>query len=215
MKKAIIFDLDGTILDTIYDIHQAVNVGLKSFNYPEVSVEKVMQSVGSGAKQMIGLCAPKASFQDIQYIYDCYQSFYDANHKDLTLIYEGMLSLLIELKKKYKLAVVSNKYDHLVQSLLNYYFKDLFDASLGMKESIPIKPEPDMIIKIMKDLKVDVEEVIYVGDSEPDILVSKRLGLDHVAVSYGYRNDKQLKKMEPMHLVQDVASLSNFLLSQI
>jgi phosphoglycolate phosphatase len=215
MKKAIIFDLDGTILDTIYDIHQAVNIGLKKFNYPQVSIEQVKQSVGSGAKQMIALCAPDATSAEVQLIHDMYQAYYDDNHKDLTVIYEGMLSLLKELKQKYKLAVVSNKYHHLVQSLLNYYFKDLFDASLGMTQYIPIKPEPDMVIKMMQDLKVDVNEVIYVGDSEPDILVSKRLGLDHIAVSYGYRNETQLQKMKPMHLIKDVETLKYFLLSQV
>lgn len=213
MKKAILFDLDGTILDTIKDIHQAVNVGLKTYGYQDVTVDKVKQSVGSGAMQMIALCAPYADKEMVKKIHDRYQTSYDQNHKDLTTIYDGILPLLKALKEKYQLAVVSNKYDHLVQSLLHHYFPDIFDDALGMTKDLPIKPEPDMVLKVFNDLNVTPHEVIYIGDSEPDILVSKRIGMDHIAVSYGYRDENVLKELSPMHLAKDVDSLKKILLS--
>ena len=215
MKKAILFDLDGTILDTILDIHQAVNIGLKTFGYDDVTVEKVKKSVGSGAIQMIALCAPSANEVMIKNIHDTYQEAYDQNHKDLTTIYDGMLPLLKELKKTYRLGVVSNKYDHLVQSLMHHYFLNIFDASLGMTNERPIKPAPDMVLKVLNDLNVTPQDVLYIGDSEPDILVSKNLDMDHVAVSYGYRDAELLKGLDPMYLVKDVAALKKLLMSLI
>ncbi|MDA0871573.1 MAG: HAD family hydrolase [Firmicutes bacterium] len=213
MKKAILFDLDGTILDTIKDIHQAVNIGLKTYGYQDVTVDKVKKSVGSGAMQMIALCAPSANQEMVKHIHDAYQTSYDQNDKDLTTIYDGMLSLLKELKKKYQLAVVSNKYDHLVQSLIHHYFPNIFDAALGMTKDLPIKPEPDMVLKILYDLNIIPSEAIYIGDSEPDIIVSKRIGMDHIAVSYGYRDEHILKALSPMHLAKDVDTLKKILLS--
>jgi phosphoglycolate phosphatase len=215
MKKAILFDLDGTILDTIKDIHQAVNVGLKTYGYNNVTVDQVKRSVGSGAMQMIALCAPSAHQEMVKKIHDAYQTAYDKNHKDLTMIYEGILPLLNQLKKKYQLAVVSNKYDYLVKSLIQHYFPNIFDAALGMTKNLPIKPEPDMVLKVCKDLNVTPHEVIYIGDSEPDIIVSKRIGMDHIAVSYGYRDNELLKALQPMHLVKDVESLKKLLLLSI
>ncbi len=215
MKKAILFDLDGTILDTIKDIHQGVNVGLKTYGYSNVTVDQVKRSVGSGAMQMIALCAPSANKEMVKKIHDAYQISYDENHKDLTTIYDGVLPLLKELKKKYQLAVVSNKYDHLVQSLIHHYFPNIFDAVLGMTKNLPIKPEPDMVLKVFKDLNRTPDEVIYIGDSEPDILVSKRIGMDHIAVSYGYRDEKILKALSPMHLAKDVETLKKLLVSQM
>ena len=213
MKKAIIFDLDGTLLDTIYDIHQAVNVGLKSFGYPTVSVDHVRQSIGSGAMQMIKRCAPKASENHVKSIHDTYQTYYDANHKDLTVIYDGILNLIQRLKSSYKLGIISNKYHHLVQSLSEYYFNDKFDIVLGMTPERPIKPAPDMLLHICNFMNVSKEEIIYIGDSEPDIIVAKTLNVNHIAVSYGYRTKEQLLQLNPMHLVNDVKALEKVLLS--
>jgi phosphoglycolate phosphatase len=209
MKKAIIFDLDGTLLDTIYDIHQAVNFGLQAYGYEVVSLNHVRQSVGSGAMQMIQKCAPKASQIHVKTIHDTYQAYYDANHKDLTVVYEGITQLLQTLRVKFKLAVVSNKYHHLVQSLTDHYFKDTFDSVLGMTDMYPIKPAPDMILHVCNQLNITTQDVLYIGDSEPDILVAKTLNLDHIAVSYGYRTQEQLHLLDPMYLVKDVKTLQN------
>ena len=213
MKKAMIFDLDGTLLDTIYDIHQAVNIGLKTFGYKEVSVDHVRQSVGSGAMQMIKRCAPKASDNHVKSIHDTYQAYYDANHQDLTVIYDGIIELLQKLKLSYQLAVVSNKYHHLVQSLSAYYFKDIFDVVLGMTDALPIKPAPDMILHVCHAMNISKDDIIYIGDSEPDIIVAKALNVDHIAVSYGYRTENQLLQLNPMHIVNDVKTLDEVLMS--
>ena len=214
MKKAILFDLDGTILDTIRDIHQAVNIGLITYHFDEVSLDKVKQSVGSGAKQMIALCAPGADPDMIQRIHDVYQTSYDHNHTDLTVVYDGMVLLLKKLKKKYQLAVVSNKYDHLVQSLVSFYFPNIFDVALGMTKNVPIKPEPDMVLKVFSTLNVRAQEVIFIGDSEPDILVSKKLYMDHIAVTYGYRDEHQLKIHKTMFTANSVKALEDILISE-
>lgn len=213
MKKAIIFDLDGTLLDTIYDIHQAVNIGLQTYGYASVTLEHVRQSVGSGAMKMIKQCAPNASDIELKRIHDAYQSYYDVNHKDLTVVYDGMTHLLQILKKHYKLAVVSNKYHHLVRSLTDHYFKDTFDFVLGMTEAFPIKPAPDMILHVCNQLNITTKDVLYIGDSEPDIFVAKTLKLDHIAVSYGYRTHEQLDSLDPMYLVEDVKTLQNVMTS--
>lgn len=213
MKKAIIFDLDGTLLDTIYDIHQAVNIGLQAYGYEVVSLNHVRQSVGSGALQMIQKCAPKASQIHVKTIHDTYQAYYDANHKDLTVVYEGITQLLQTLRVKFKLAVVSNKYHHLVQSLTDHYFKDTFQIVLGMTDMYPIKPAPDMILHVCNQLNITTKDVLYIGDSEPDILVAKTLNLDHIAVSYGYRTQEQLHLLDPMYLVKDVKTLQKVMTS--
>jgi len=215
MLKAVIFDLDGTLIDTIQDIQVAVNFALKKHHFNEVSMEFVTQSIGSGAYQLIDRVTNHAS-KDIQdQIYKSYQAYYDTHHDVYSKPYEGITNLLEYLSNVgIQLGVVSNKHHHLVESIIQKHFKTIHHYH-GMKHAIPIKPDPAMIDIVLKAMSVSKDEVVFIGDSEPDIIASKASGIACIAVGYGYRSLDQLALLKPNYQVSDVLALTHFLKERI
>lgn len=194
--ELIIFDMDGTILNTLDDLKNSLNHALALSDMPVKELEDVRKIVGNGIRKMIECATPKgtdAAQEDK--IYEDFMEHYQVHCADLTRPYEGIVALLQILKEKnYKTAVVSNKADDAVQDLCNQYFKDLFDCAVGEQAEIAKKPAPDMANMVLKTLDIPREKAVYIGDSEVDIATAKNSGLDAIIVEWGFRDKDFLKE---------------------
>ncbi len=189
MKTAILFDLDGTLLDTLEDLKDAVNHALRTHSYPERTLEEVRCFVGNGAYRLNRLAAPEtASEAEVQALFATFRSFYDANCRIKTRPYAGIPEALEALKKRFPVAIVSNKPDSAVKTLCADYFPGLY--ALGEAADCPRKPAPDMVYKAMAVL--GAEKCIYVGDSEVDVRTAKNAGVPCLSVLWGFRNRQEL-----------------------
>ena len=193
MNIGILFDLDGTLLDTLGDLCDSVNHTLSHFGYPERSLEEVRRFVGNGALQLIRLSIPQGEDPAAPFAY--FQEYYNAHCRIKTQPYEGILPALDALKEKYPVAIVSNKPDRAVKQLCADYFPGIW--ALGEAPDCPRKPAPDMVYKAMAQL--GVERCIYVGDSEVDILTAKNAGVPCLSVSWGFRDGNTLEQAGGLH----------------
>ncbi|OHE30946.1 MAG: hypothetical protein A2084_00775 [Tenericutes bacterium GWC2_39_45] len=211
MIKGIIFDMDGTILNTIDDITDSVNYALASMEYPLQTVHQVKMAVGSGAIQLIERVLPALSSKElVMKVFKIYQAHYDQNNSNKTGPYEGIMLLLNQLRTQgFKLSVVSNKYDHLVQELNEKIFNKYFDVSIGEIKGIPIKPAPDMIDKALKLLDLKKDEVLFVGDSEIDMLTATNAKLKSVGVTWGFRDQSVLEAHHADFIIHKPEELFN------
>ncbi|MDD3745987.1 MAG: HAD family hydrolase [Anaerostipes sp.] len=194
--KAIIFDMDGTILNTLDDLKDSLNVVLKKNQYPLRSMEEVRSFVGNGIQKLIERAVPEGISQDdLNRVYMEFKAYYQEHCAIKTKPYDGILELLKELKEKgYLTAVVSNKADDAVQDLCKEYFPGLFHCALGEKEEIRKKPAPDSVFATLKELKVEAKDAVYIGDSEVDFATAQNAKLDHIIVRWGFRDEDFLRK---------------------
>lgn len=214
MVKGIIFDMDGTILNTIDDVVASVNYAMRHFNLPEKTVQEVKDGIGRGAINLIEDVVPKGTSEaDIYKIYEVYQTYYDQHTNDFTAPYEGILDLLKTLKNNgYKLAVVSNKYRYLVEALNHDIFKDYFDISMGEMDGVPIKPAPDMIHIALKEMNLSKDEVIFIGDSDVDMMTATNANIKSIGVTWGYRSKEVLIKHKANYIIdqpKDIIKIIN------
>lgn len=209
MIKGIIFDMDGTILDTLTDITLSVNHALRLFHLPEKNEEDIKLAVGNGALKLIERVTPITySKEQIKRVWEVYQAYYNQHSNDHTGPYPGILELLETLKHQgLKLAVVSNKFEHLVKALNIQIFKGYFDASVGEVSGIPIKPDPAMVHKALTILHLKPEEVLYVGDSEVDMLTAHNAHLVSVGVTWGFRSEDLLRSHQAQHIIHHPSEL--------
>ena len=193
-----IFDLDGTVLNTLADLTHAVNVALAACGYPTRTQAQVCSFVGNGIKKLIARAVPAhTSQQDIARVHAAFTAYYGAHCADKTAPYEGTLSMLRELRARgVKTAVLSNKADYATGVLCNAYFEGLFDVVAGERESegIPKKPTPDAVLAIMVQCGVTAAETVYIGDSEVDIQTAANAGIDVISVSWGFRSADFLRE---------------------
>ena len=187
MKTAILFDLDGTLLDTLEDLADSTNTILRQLGYPERTVEEVRRFVGNGARRLIEQAVPEGA--DAGEAFAVFQPYYAAHCRIKTRPYDGIPEALAYLKGKYPIAIVSNKPDTAVKILCADYFPGIY--ALGEAPDCPRKPAPDMVRKAMAAL--GVERCIYVGDSEVDVLTAKNAGADCVSVLWGFRDRKDME----------------------
>ena len=201
MKTAIIFDLDGTLLDTLGDLHAATNHVLAQFGYPQRTIEEVCRFVGNGAARLIHLAVPEEAEEGP--VLAAFQSYYAAHCDILTKPYDGIVEALAVLGEKYPLAVVSNKPDRAVKELAKIYFPALF--ARGESTDCPRKPAPDMVHKAME--AIGVERCIYVGDSDVDIETAKNAGVPCISVTWGFRGEEELLASGARYLCHDPKDL--------
>jgi phosphoglycolate phosphatase len=213
MITCIIFDMDGTILNTLKDIQMSVNHAFQMKGYPLISIDDTRRAVGNGAKTLIKRTAPEhLSIQELDSTYHLYQSYYDIHHSDFTCPYDGIIILLKELKRLgYKLAVVSNKVEHLVKELNEKMFLGLFDVAIGEVKGIPIKPAPDMIYRALSLLDIPKEQSIFIGDSEVDILTAKHANLTSIGVTWGFRDQELLISHGADYIISEPKALLTIL----
>ena len=196
--KTIIFDLDGTILNTLVDLKNAVNHGLKSRNLPEKDLEYVRTAIGNGTQVLIKRCCPKEiSEEEREIVFANFKNYYLMHFADNTKPYEGILEMLKSLTSKCKLAVVSNKDHDLTTKLINKEFNGLFDIVQGSYFDQPKKPNPYLINKIIKENKLDKKECLYIGDTNIDKESANNAELEYLLINYGYRTKEELEKMCP------------------
>ena len=191
MYETIIFDLDGTLLDTLDDLHAAVNAALAAFALPLRSKEEVRGFVGNGIANLMRRAIGESFDVDFDGALSAFKEYYKAHCKDKTAAYAGIIPLLQELKARgIKTAVVSNKADFAVKLLSDEYFGDLLLASVGENESAGIrkKPAPDSLLSVMEQLGASKDTTVYVGDSEVDILTAKNAGVDCLSVTWGFKD---------------------------
>ncbi len=215
--KTIIFDLDGTILDTLQDLTNAVNHGLKTYNLAEMGIDFVRKAIGNGTQVLIRRCIfDNLTENEIQAVFNSFKSYYLDHYDDYTRPYPGIKELLTELKGKCKIAVVSNKDDDLVNKLINKEFPGLFDIIQGSYFDKPKKPDPYLINKITKENNLNKEECLYIGDTNVDKESADNAGLQYHLVSYGYRSKEELKKICPNDIPFDtVEELRKYLLKWV
>ena len=196
--KTVIFDLDGTILNTLEDLKNAVNYGLKSKNLPEKDLQFVRKAIGNGTQVLIKRCTPEdISDKERQIIFNIFKSYYLEHYADNTKPYPGITELLKSLKGKCRLAVVSNKDDDLTKKLISKEFPGMFDIIQGSYLDKPKKPHPFLINKIIEDYNINKADCLYIGDTEIDKESAENAGLDYLLVNYGYRTKEELEKICP------------------
>ena len=209
MTQAVIFDLDGTLLNTLGDLTAAVNHALSACGLPTRTEAEVRTFVGDGVKQLIARsCPADAQEATLAAVLDKYLVHYAAHNMDLTAPYDGLLDLLADLRAQgIKTAVVSNKHDHGVQALCAHYFDGLLDAAVGGSDARPLKPAPDSLLYTIAVLGVDPAAVWYVGDSVQDVMTARAAGVRCVAVTWGFQDAPRLAAECPAQMVDTADEL--------
>lgn len=211
--NTVIFDLDGTLLNTLEDLGDSVNYALKSFGYPKRTYEEIRSFIGNGIKDLIFKAVPNEADEETSL--KCLQIFkdhYKTNMQNKTAPYDGIIELLEILNSKgFKLGIVSNKYDFGVKNLNKYYFKDLIPVAIGECEGVRKKPAPDTVLKAMKELNSQKENTLYVGDSGSDMITAQNASVKSVGVTWGFRDKKSLKESGADFLIDYPAQLLDIL----
>lgn len=194
MIKTIIFDLDGTLLNTLEDLMISANYALLEFGFPTHSLEDIRKFVGNGVKKLIERAVPIDCPQDvIEKCLDVFKEHYSKNMYNHTKPYDSILEILEKLHNKgLKIGVVSNKFDSAVKELCQKYFLNLVDIAIGQSDDVPKKPAPNVVFKAMKELSAEPSSTIYVGDSEVDVQTAKNSDLPCIGVLWGFRDRKDL-----------------------
>jgi len=215
--KTLIFDLDGTILDTLVDLKNAVNQALNYFKLPEKDLEFVRKAIGNGTTVLIKRCTPSSlSDEERQKVFDVFKAYYLSHYADYTKPYPGMKEMLSKLKGKVTLAVVSNKDNDLTNKIITKEYPGLFDIIQGSYLDHPKKPDPYLINKIIKENNINKDECLYIGDTNVDKESATNVGLPYLLVNYGYRTKEELEKMCPNDTtISSVDELYNYLLKWV
>lgn len=218
MIKAVVFDLDGTILNTITTITHFVNQTLQKHNVSPITESECKTFIGDGARKLIERSLRSKVFFDnneTEIILSEYNSSYDSDPYYLTEKYEGIEDLLLELKARcVKLGVISNKPHTTTVSAVNHFYKDIFDVVMGGQESIPLKPDPTAALKLLEDLGARADEVIYIGDSGVDMKFGKAFGASHTfGVLWGFRDEKELTSCGADRVFSDAESMKDTIIS--
>ena len=193
-----IFDLDGTVLDTLDDLADSVNAVLAANGYPTHTKQTVCSFVGNGIKKLIERAVPNGiAVAEVARVLSAFEAYYALHCADKTAPYEGISEMLASLRAAgVKTAVLSNKADFATQALCRDYFPGMFDVVAGEreKEGIPKKPAPDALFAIMKQCGATAADTVYIGDSDVDILTAANAGVDAILVSWGFRDEAFLRE---------------------
>lgn len=194
MKHAVIFDLDGTLLNTLGDLRAATNHALEVRGLPPHSMEEIRQFIGNGIRLLICRAMPEGTPEaEIDAALDDFKAYYAAHIHDRTVPYDGIPQLLTALRKRgVQVAVLSNKIDSASQQLIEYFFPGKTDVVFGEHVGVPRKPDPTSCRMVMQQLGVQPEQVLYVGDSGTDMQTAKNAGLYAVGVTWGFRSKEVL-----------------------
>ncbi len=192
--KAVIWDLDGTLLDTLEDLKNSVNFALDKYNMPNITLEMTRRFVGNGVGRLSQLAVPEGTDKETEAkVLDVFKAHYEEHSLDATKPYEGVVDVLKALKSAgYKMAIVSNKIENAVGELAEKFFPGLIDVAIGETPDVPKKPAPDMIFKALDKLGLDKEEAIFIGDSDVDVATGINSGLDMLTVLWGFRDEDEL-----------------------
>ncbi|MBQ3125125.1 MAG: HAD-IA family hydrolase [Clostridia bacterium] len=193
--KTFIFDLDGTLLNTLDDLAESVNYAMKQCGFPKRTLDEIRRFVGNGVKKLIERALPEGTDEaEFNKVLGEFKEHYSQNSRNKTAPYEGIMELLHTLKDNgCNLAIVSNKVDFAVKDLRDEFFSDVIDVAIGDSDAIRTKPEPDMVYKAIDELGTDRDSCVYIGDSDVDIITAKNSGMDCISVSWGFRSRFELE----------------------
>ncbi len=211
--KTIIFDLDGTLLNTLTDIAAATNYALAQHHFPQRTTEEVRWFVGNGIRKLIERAVPSKTPESTQEeVFNTFNTYYKAHCNDATKAYDGVMELLTALRNAgCKTAIVSNKADYGVQELAKQYFSNALDAACGERNGIAKKPAPDMLLKIMQQLGAEKATTIYVGDSDTDIETARNAGIACIGACWGFRGREFLEQHGAKLLAETPQDVLRFL----
>ena len=192
--KTYIFDLDGTLLSTLADLAASTNYALRTHHMPECSLDEVRRFEGNGVKKLMERAIPDGLNNPLfEETFATFRQHYMQHNLDTTQPYPGIMQLLEQLKAEDKnIAVVSNKFYAATRELCRHFFGDLVPVAIGEREDIRKKPAPDTVIEALRELGVDKEGAVYIGDSDVDIMTAKNSGMPCVSVLWGFRDKEFL-----------------------
>ncbi len=211
MFKLAIFDLDGTLLNSLEDIADASNYALEKMNFPKHELEKFNHFVGDGVMELCERILPDGQKHRKEEACKYFAEYYKEHSNDKTVVYNGIKEVLSELKEKgIKLAVASNKVHEFSVSMVKSYFGDVFDVILGNCAERPKKPEPVIIYNIMDIIGVSAEDTVMIGDSDVDIITSKNAEVKSIGCVWGYRGRKELEESGADFIADTPEEIINF-----
>ena len=213
----VIFDLDGTLLNTIGDLAASVDYVMRSRNLPEHTDAEYRQMVGGGIKRLVERALPEELAANEEYVDECvaqFRRYYVDNIDRHTVPYEGMCELLADLERSgVKLAVASNKFQHGTDRLVSKFFSDIdFVAVEGNREGAPLKPDPQIVTGILSRAGIAPERAVMIGDSGIDIRTAQAAGIDSIGVAWGFRFAEELYEAGAQRVVSQVEELREYLL---
>ncbi len=208
-KKLVIFDLDGTLLDTSFDLMNSMNGMLESFGYPLINIEQAKEYIGNGARNFVLRSLPQGKKEVVDEALQVYNRIYNASGSPCTKLYDGIEDILTYLKKQNVLiAILSNKPQPSTDEVYDKYLKEYnFDYVYGNRPGFGHKPDKECGEFLIEKLGVDAKDVIVVGDGETDVIFSKNLGVKCIAVTWGYRSKTILQDAGANVFADDVESL--------
>lgn len=209
MTNTVIFDLDGTLLNTLDDLADSVNYALSKFGLPVRQIAEIRNFVGNGVERLIERAVEGRLSESEEK--DClivFKQHYSQNMNNKTKPYEGIMNLIRQLlERNYHIAIVSNKFDSAVKELNVTYFEGLFPVAIGESETIAKKPAPDSVYEALIQLKVTGESAVYVGDSDVDVMTAHNAGLPCVGVTWGFRDRELLMSMGVEYMIESPLEL--------
>ncbi|MBO5778119.1 MAG: HAD-IA family hydrolase [Clostridia bacterium] len=210
MYKLIVFDMDGTILDTLEDLKNSLNFALTANDMPERTLDEVRRFVGNGIGKLIERgVADGATQEQIAGVQAAFFPHYTLHCNDNTRPYEGIPEVIGSLRNAgYLTAVVSNKADFAVQDLCKIWFDGLFDVAVGEREGLQRKPAPDSVFEVCRLLNVSIEDAVYIGDSEVDYQTAQNAGMDVISVDWGFRDADFLRSIGAKKIVSSPKELA-------
>lgn len=215
MKQLVIFDLDGTLLNTIQDLGMAANYALEQSGYPTHQLSAYPFFVGNGVSRLLERVLPEfaRSEQEITSLRRKFMEYYGDHNTDYTRPYDGILELLTKLQEMgVKLAVASNKYQSAVDKLIRYYFPSIKWAAIeGQKDDYPVKPDPSIVFDILSKVPTPKADVLYVGDSGVDMETARRACVESVGVTWGFRPVEELRQFYADHIVDDAEQILDYI----
>lgn len=211
-----VFDMDGTILDTLDDLRDSLNFALTENGYPQRSLEQVRSYVGNGIRKLIERGVPEGTAEaGINAVHAAFKAHYEEHCYDKTKPYDGITDAIKRVRNAGMLtAVVSNKDDSAVKVLADRFFGGLFDYSVGSREGIRKKPCPDSVNEVLVNLGVKRDEAVYIGDSEVDIETAENAGMDCLTVLWGFRDRDALEKSGAKKLISSPDGLAEAVISK-
>ena len=210
MIKAAIFDLDGTLLNTLDDLMDSANFALQKNGCEKKTREQIRLFVGNGVKLLIDRCLPDETEDVRAKVLAVFKEHYAKNMTNKTAPYPGIMDALRELKSKgFSLAIVSNKFDAAVKGLSKLYFDGIIDEAVGESAQVRKKPAPDSVLTAMKHLKCD--RAVYIGDSDVDVLTAHNAGLKCIGVTWGFRDEKLLRETGADEIAHNAADMAKYI----
>ena len=217
MKKLVIFDLDGTLLNTIEDLGRATNYALEKCGHSAHPLSAYPGMVGNGVKKLIERALPSGldTEEEVERAREYFKEFYEEHNTEHTAPYPGIMQLLGDLRARdIKVAVASNKYQAAVERLVDYYFPEIEWAAVeGQKEGIPVQPDPSIVFEILGKAPTPKSEVLYVGDSGVDMETARRACVDSVGVTWGFRPMSELKAYHADNIVNTADAILDLVLT--